>query len=250
MWRGTGDIVGGKAAASQRKRWLVLCAWGVTLGNFSVFSFLGTCMSVFCPETIVGRLLPHAYPLPSPELKLLCQGCQRPPRYCVWWAGPSHLLTCSFSSGNILDDICHLPREDLSCVGFHPVSQASPSQSVLLFSALWAPHAQFIDAYSYIQLLLGVWMSFQMIALPQWSSWPLKCTSLTFSFSVMVAPFSTCLGQNLWNHLWFFSFFIHYQFFKKSFWFYHQDLSGIWPHLIPSLLSPPSPLIWIIPAAS
>lgn len=46
--------------------------------------------------------------------------------------------------------------------------------------------------------------------------------------SIMLAPFSTCLGQNLWNHLWFFTFFFITRFSKKSFWFYHQDLSGIW----------------------
>lgn len=250
MWRGTGDIVGGKAAASQRKR-LVLCAWGVTLGNFSVFSFRRTCMSVFCPETIVGRPLPRAYPLPSPELKLLYQGCQRPPCYCVWWAGARHLLTCSFSSGNILNDICHLPREDCSSVGFHPVSQASPSQSVSFSLCLVSTSCSVHRC-----LLIYPATPWRLIVIPNDSTptvellTSLKCTSLTFSFSVMVAPFSTCLGQNLWNHLWFFSFFVHYQFFKKCFWFYHQDLSGIWPHLIPSLLSLPSPLICIIPAAS
>lgn len=75
-------------------------------------------------------------------------------------------------------------------------------------------------------------------------------TSLTFPFSITVAPFSACLGQKPWNCLWFFSFLLQNQCFRKSFWFYHQDLSGIWSYLIPSTAVTPSPLIWIIPAAS
>lgn len=76
-----------------------------------------------------------------------------------------------------------------------------------------------------------------MITHPRWNPW----FSLSYGLhshcllQLWWLHFSTYLAQKPPSHPWFFSFLLHIQFFSKSFWFYHQDLSRIWPHFIPSI---------------
>lgn len=62
--------------------------------------------------------------------------------------------------------------------------------------------------------------------------------------------FSTCLGQNPCHHPWFFNVLLHIQFFRKSFWFCHQNLSRIWPNLTPSSAVTPVISCPVVTAAS
>lgn len=67
----------------------------------------------------------------------------------------SHLLTCSSSSGDILDDICHLPLGDRSSVGFPPISQVSPSPPVSSSLCLVSTTCSAPSCRAHIQPLLG-----------------------------------------------------------------------------------------------